>query len=63
MLITLLHDNNDIAFGPQRQSPWRRGVERGKRELEGEKERNDKVSWERRNTEVKDNTLGFVGGC
>jgi hypothetical protein len=31
------------------------GTARGKRESEGEKEGNDKVSWERRNTEVKDN--------
>jgi len=30
-------------------------ADRGKRETEGGKEGNDKVSWERRNTEVKDN--------
>lgn len=30
-------------------------ADRGKRESEGEKDGNDKVSWERRNAEVKDN--------
>lgn len=31
------------------------GAERSERESQGEKEGNDEVSWERRNTEVKDN--------
>jgi hypothetical protein len=36
-------------------------AERGKRQSEGEKEENDKVSWDSRNTEVKDTMLeGFV---
>lgn len=36
------------------------GAERGERESQGEKEGNGKVSWERRNTEVKDNAERFV---
>jgi hypothetical protein len=55
LLITLQQDNNGTAVLQQETKLMVGGAERGKRESEGEKERNDKVSWERRNTEVKDN--------